>query len=192
MGALGDDAEHFEILVWIWIYRNGPITPEELRERLGVPAQELDIALARLQGQGRVQLQEADGQTVLNSSHYLVPLGAPVGFEAALFDHYQAMVGAFCTKLDKNQRALPRDVVGGSTYSFDVWQGHPYQEEVYRQLGLQRQRITELWSQVNAYNREHRAGRPTYDKVTFYFGQNVRLGESDQGEEEEPCAATSS
>jgi hypothetical protein len=183
MSAAG---ESLEALVWIWIYRHAPISEGALMERVGASPRELQQALARLVSEGRVERAVVDGEDVYRCSDCLLPLGSPVGFEAALFDHFQAMVAAFCAKLDQRHSALPRDVLGGSTWSFDVWPGHPHREEVYGLLGESRARMGALWDKVNAYNRQHRAAQKSYDKVTFYAGQHVRLGESDDADEARP------
>lgn len=60
------------------------------------------------------------------SRSVLLPLGEAAGWEAGVLDHYHAVVGAFCAKQRNGQtRALPDDQLGGSTFSFDVWPGHP-------------------------------------------------------------------
>jgi len=68
----------------------------------------------------------------------------------------------------------PSHIVGGSTYSFDVWSGHPLEQEVKRQLGELRERLGQLRQQVDAHNRSHQPGpeRPRQQVIT-YVGQCV-------------------
>jgi hypothetical protein len=73
-------------------------------------------------------------------------------------------------------------MVGGSTYSFDVWSGHPLESEVKVQLGEMRYRCGELRRRVEAHNAM--AGLPReYQQIIFYSGQCIleREIESDHG-----------
>jgi hypothetical protein len=62
--------------------------------------------------------------------------------------------------------------VGGSTYSFDVWPGHPLEANVKRQLGEMRDRLTALRQDVDAYNRAQGVPRD-YQQIITYVGQCV-------------------
>jgi hypothetical protein len=63
------------------------------------------------------------------------------------------------------------DEIGGTTLSFDLWPGHPREQEVRKLLAHTRREVTTLWEEVAAYNKDHRP-QETYS-VTFYCGQNV-------------------
>ncbi len=185
MATVGDPQARLETLLWVWIYRQAPGVEADLWERFSTDQDKVRESLQRLMDDGRVESVETEEGLTYQCTTYFVPLGEPAGFEAALFDHYQAMVGAFCTKLDQRHSALPRDVVGGSTYSFDVWEGHPHYEEAYGLLGEMRERVSNLWSQVDAYSRNQKETLQKSDKVTFYMGQNVILADQEQPGEEE-------
>jgi hypothetical protein len=59
---------------------------------------------------------------------------------------------------------------GGSTYSFEVWQGHPFEADVLGLLRDLRERTSALKKQVSAHNTAH--ARPDmFTQVTFYGGQ---------------------
>ena len=90
-----------------------------------------------------------------------------------MFDHYQALVIALCTKLRLGQtRAAPNDTVGGSTFGFDVWPGHPEYDNVLGFLRGLRAQGSELRQRVSAYNDAHPApGEKT--RVVAYMGQAV-------------------
>ena len=173
-------------MVQIYIYRNAPISEAELRDQIRLSHQEIHLALQQLVLEGRVERDE-DGPTgaLYRSTTCVLPMDAPFGWEAALFDHYQAMVNAFSNKLSKGHtRSLPKDVIGGSTYSFDVWDGHPHREEVYGLLRTIRGQVSALRTLVTAHNQDARQpGRP-FNKVTFYVGQNVLF--EDPLDEDEP------
>ena len=98
-----------------------------------------------------------------------MPLNAVAGWEAAVFDHVQAMVQTICQRLGA---AVPggSEKVGGSTYSFDIWDEHPLAAEVEGALARFRAEHGELRQRVDAFNQEH--GRPTsYRQVVVYGGQ---------------------
>jgi hypothetical protein len=54
---------------------------------------------------------------------------------------------------------------------FDLWPGHPREQEVRKLLSTVRQQVISLWEEVAAHNKEHRPDE-TYS-VTFYCGQNL-------------------
>src|SRR6185295_19348815 len=123
LGLLGanDENNGIDELVWALIYREGPLGREALSKL--TRAKELDVVLARLIAAGRVREQPDPAELRYTASEFFVPRDARVGWEAAVFDHFQALVKTIAAKLaDDGAR---RDQVGGSTYSFDVWPGHP-------------------------------------------------------------------
>jgi hypothetical protein len=81
------------------------------------------------------------------------------------------MVQTVCQRLRQSlSGTAPGDTVGGSTYTFDIWPGHPLEGEVKGQLAEMRQRASTLRQRVDAHNREHGALRE-YERVTTYMGQ---------------------
>ena len=73
--------------------------------------------------------------------------------------------------------ATAADEMGGTTLAFDLWPGHPFEDEVRKLLATVRGQIWPLWERVAAYNKENRPD-VTY-KVTFYCGQH--LAREDEG-----------
>jgi hypothetical protein len=63
-------------------------------------------------------------------------------------------------------------LTGGSTYSFEVWPGHPFEAEVLGQLEGFRERMSALRQRVREYNHEHPQPSRTVH-VTVYGGQCV-------------------
>jgi hypothetical protein len=62
--------------------------------------------------------------------------------------------------------------VGGSTFTLDVWDGHPHADEAYGVLTRFRALHLELFERIERHNAEH--GRPRdYEQVVIYFGQHV-------------------
>jgi hypothetical protein len=159
-------------LVWVTIYREGPLTLETLRERMGSEAAALDGALLELERDRSIQRDARTGR--YHSSLVTIPVGARVGWEAAVFDHFQAVAKAIAAKLQLGPHSQAADVIGGATLSFDVWPDHPQAPAVYGLLRRTRQEANALWQQVDAYNREHPIAEGQLEQVTFYMGQNVQ------------------
>jgi hypothetical protein len=88
------------------------------------------------------------------------------------------MVRSMCIKLANGQtRALPDDEVGGSTYTFDVWPGHPKEVEVRALLQETRARLSKLWDEVTEENTRSAGPAQGARRVTFYCGQSATLDE---------------
>jgi hypothetical protein len=160
-----------EELAWVLAYREGPIGEAELAARLGRSPEDVRPVLDRLLLDGRVQRTKDQRLLALDC---VVPLGAAAGWEAAVFDHVQAVVQTVCQRVQQATAAegapAAGEPIGGSTYSFDVWAGHPLEAEVKRQLDQLRERLGELRRRVDEHNRT--AGLPAaYQQVVTYLGQ---------------------
>jgi predicted transcriptional regulator len=142
-------------LVWVLVYREGPLSFDEIEKRCARDRQQLQQIIQRLVDSGRVQR----------------PLNSPLGWEAAVFDHLQACVQTICSRLRENSRfASAEDMVGGSTYSFDIWPGHPMESEVLQCLKRFRRVQSALRQRVDDYNAKHRIP-DEYTQVVMYGGQ---------------------
>jgi hypothetical protein len=165
-GAEGSD----ELLVAL-VYREGPLTLRQIAALAQRNAAELEAALERLAANGRLQSSERDGTTVYRAGAFVIPFGASSGWEAAVFDHYKALVSTILGRLDK-ERTTPADTIGGSTFTIDVWDGHPLAPEVYGALARIRASLGDLLERVQAASvaldrpRSHR-------RVVIYAGQCV-------------------
>jgi hypothetical protein len=154
-------------LAWALVYRNGPLSEAELADLLARGGEPVAPLIERLERAGRVE-RTADGK--LSAPKFLIALGAGAGWEAAVFDHLQALVQTVCQRLrGSTQGAGASDIVGGSTYAFDIWPGHPLEEEVKGQLADMRRRASELRQRVDAHNQSH--GLRDGQRVTTYMGQ---------------------
>jgi DNA-binding MarR family transcriptional regulator len=183
--AAHDDHEHRadaeEYLVWLAAYRQGPATIEQIAEALNLAAETCARALDRLLQEGRVRQQrDADGTRYV-SERFDVPVGSEGGWEAAVLDHFQAMVGAICVKLRAGaSRSQHSDATGGGTYTFGVWPGHPYEEEARSVLPRVRELVSELRERVDRHNASA-AGPAAQTPVVFYMGQYVKADEGTGG-----------
>lgn len=170
LGAVASSGERDAIasLVWVVVHRFGPLDRGRVGEVAGLTQEMAEEALAPLLADGRV-LEADDG--LLTSPRCVIALGAPEGWEAALLDHYQAMVTAMMGKLRGDRRhARAADTVGGSTWTFDLWDGHPQEQEVLALLARTRREVGEL------RRRAAGAGAPSGARrvrVLFYAGQAV-------------------
>lgn len=173
-----------QAMVWVTVYRDGPLTRPGLLERLRLSPEEVDTALASLLAEGRVRIatsrstppghSSAGDAPTYRAEHCLIPLEQTAGWEAAVLDHFQAMVGAVCAKLALiTSPKGPSPHVGGSTYSFDVWPGHPHYDQVVHLLERSRSDVGAIWESVRTHNSNNEKPA-THERVTFYFGQNVR------------------
>jgi hypothetical protein len=77
-----------------------------------------------------------------------------------------------CRLREPDMTAALVDQNGGSTYTIDVWKGHPLADEVYGTLGRLRTELSELRTRVDEFNRE-RDFPEHYTRVVIYAGQSV-------------------
>lgn len=164
---MGRDEQGLGEWLWLLVYREGPIAPGELCERVGKDRAQVEGALEALASEGHVT-RGSDGS--YSSRAIVLGTQTAAGWEAAMFDHFQAVVRTMCQKLRGEEG---RDTeVGGSTYGFRVWPGHPLEEEVRGALGEFRTRYTDLRRRVQEYN-SREALPKRYQQVILYGGQCV-------------------
>jgi hypothetical protein len=175
----GDRGESQQAMIWLSLYRRA-MSRRELCANLGLDAATIDAALERLIAEGRVR--EANGK--LSAETFLVPVGASIGWEAAVFDHFSAVARAIAAKIRRGApRSAADDVVGGATLTFEVSAQHPLRADVTGLLGKIRADVNELWTRVGKLNDEHPIAEADKQLVTFYFGQSVEETESNDGKQ---------
>lgn len=177
----GERLESDAALVWVAVYRSGHVARSTLSEQLRLSDGALDRALEHLVANGRVVREGEGADATLHTDACFTPYDESSGWEAALFDHYQAVVAAIVRKLRAgSNRARRDDRVGGSTYSFDVWRGHPFEERVYGLLRRVREEADLLLDEVVRYNEAN--GRPAdATRVSFYVGQSLDAACDEEG-----------
>ena len=159
-------------LVWVHVYRGSPLAKSKLAEVLPLPEAALEAAIARLVREERIRVEQRPDGEYCTTDQCLIPVGEAAGWEAAVIDHHRAVLSALAAKLVSGKHvAAAADEVGGTTWSFDLWPGHPREQEVRQLLASLRQKVVPLWNEVAEYNREHRPAH-TY-RVTVYCGQYV-------------------
>jgi hypothetical protein len=178
-----DDDQRLERLLWVAIQRFGPIDLERLLKF--VPATH-DVALGavdRLVAQGRVTAsRDANDTVVFSSDECFIAPEDPTGWEAAVFDHFQAVVATLAARL-RIRAKDPDDWTGGGTFSFEVWRGHPMFDEAVGLLSQTRSRARALRERIRDFSgkRSPESERPL--RVVFYLGQSL-IGNEEADEEE--------
>jgi hypothetical protein len=171
-----DSEASFRNLVWVTVQRHRPASVDDLALALAMPADTIERALVELQERGLVvAVAQEDGTARYDSHGCTLPYDDPKGWEAAVYDHYHAMVTALTVKLDQGQRHAQRDDrVGGSTFGFELWESHPYLDEVTSLLRTLREQGTALRDKVAKYNTCHEIPADEDQiKVLSYVGQAV-------------------
>ena len=158
-------------LIWAIIYREGPVTKDTLLNLTHLEGNELDAALSRLLDARRVESSNEGNALAFRTGSLFVPVGAPVGWEAAVFDHFQAMVKTICCRVREDRPSgNANGTVGGSTYTLDIWQGHPLEQEARDTLARLRATVVDLRQRVEAYNATNEVPE-RHDQVVLYVGQ---------------------
>lgn len=163
-------------LVHVIIHRFGPLGATQIQDHIQLDTADLDAALKRLLDSDRVTLVTGPGpEPRYQAEHCVIPVGSTAGWEAAVFDHYQAMVTGLCTKLDSGRRkSSSGESIGGSTYTFDLWEGHPLEAEVGGHLQRLRGLSVALRCKVEAHNAEYPAPLGAESKKFIsYVGQTL-------------------
>lgn len=165
-------------LVWVHIYREGPLSLDRLAQLVPLSKASIDAAVQVLLREGRVRRETVGSVEQLTAEHVLIPVGETAGWEAAVIDHHGSVLNAIAAKLSGRARtSATTDEVGGTTLTFDLWPGHPHEAVVRRLLRSTREQVLPLWEEVEAYNKQHAA--PETYQVHFYCGQYLVVEEED-------------
>ncbi len=177
-----DDGEGLANLLWVAVNRVGPATAEQIKQVVPAEADDIEKALTRLVAEGKVTRTETGDLRHYSCDGCLILPGASHGWEASVFDHFQAIVTAISTKLQLAKRADLREVVGGSTYNFWIWDGHPMHAEVMGFLGRVREQAVDMRQRLDAHNQQHAPPKETMTRVIAYVGQTLLEPALSQGE----------
>jgi DNA-binding Lrp family transcriptional regulator len=181
----GRGAEGLDELVLALLFREAPLSVEEIAHRARLEPERVEPILTRLAAEGRVERTERDGLARYQTRRLIVPLGATAGWEAAVFDHFKALVATIMCRL-REESASPdlADTVGGSTYTVTVWPGHPMADEVLGTLKRIRTELSGMRDRVAKANRET-AVPEEHTRVVIYVGQCL-IGEGNEPEDPHP------
>lgn len=175
------DASGVEAFVWSAVYRESGATLERLVAPTGMAQPDVESALAALVDAGRVEVTNTTDGATYRSPELVLGLEDPTGWEASVLDHYTALVKTIAQKLSADQKASLSDEVGGSTYHFSLFRGHPLEAEVLGELRRFRERMTALRARVDRETAKHPAQAERI-RVDAYYGQCV-LEEDDASED---------
>jgi hypothetical protein len=178
-----DEHEGLVSYILVALNRYAPATAAELAQAIPIDVEIVQASLKTLLDDGRARQVPGEGEPRYECVSCVIPLGSSAGWEAAVFDHFQAMVTAVCTKLRQGSTTAARnDAVGGSTYGFDIWKDHPHRDEVLAFLSATRQQAVALRQKVEAYNTDHLTNETELERVLFYAGQTVVSSEPEGDE----------
>lgn len=168
------DAESLVAFVWAAIRERPGTTSAALAEALRVDVAAAREAVRRLVAEGRVQASGDDDDASLRADPLVIPIGAELGWEVAVMDHFRAATAAISAKIRNGlTRSTPDDVVGGTTLSFKLRDGHPMRDRVLGLLARVRAESAALWDEVEADNLAHGSADDQGERVWFYAGQYV-------------------
>jgi hypothetical protein len=185
--ARADEATSATAAVWTAVHRRPGVTTSEIALQLSLDGAVVEGAVGTLVAEGKLA-RDGDGSDArVHAVDLFVPVGAELGWEVAVFDHFRAVVNAIASKVrGRDARSASGDIAGGATLSFDVGPGHPFEQRVERLLSDVRAQVGALWNDVEAYNAGHalRAGDPEASRrVYFYLGQYVEDRAPDSDDE---------
>ena len=152
------------------VYRASSLSHDELAAQLNVPMLEVQEAMEHLVNEGRVEAHEGN----FRAAAFLIDEDAEHGWEAAAFDHFQAVATALANKVAlRSQNSEAAKLVSGTTLHFDLTPTHPLLPKVLRLLAQTRTLTDEIWQEVFRYNEQHPVKDNERVSLTFYVGQNV-------------------
>jgi DNA-binding transcriptional ArsR family regulator len=160
-------------LIWSLVFNQGPLELEELARLCGTTQERLSAPLSRLLENGSVERVLEGERPLLQSQKFFVSERAATGWEAAVYDHYRAVVRTICNRLEPEEVRAPfLESIGGSTYTFDVGPDHPLEAEVLGLLSTFRAQCHDLRQRVALHN-ETQGRSPQGQNVVVYVGESV-------------------
>ncbi|HVU02830.1 MAG TPA: hypothetical protein VHE30_13815 [Polyangiaceae bacterium] len=170
--ARAADADAASAIAWATIRGTPGTTTAGLAELLRLDLEETRGAVERLVSDGRVTQDGAGDDAALSAVPLVIPIGADLGWEAAVYDHFRAVASAIAAKVRRGRtRSAEDDVVGGTTLSFRIHPGHPAWDRVRSLLVRVRTDAIALWDEVEAHNVLHPVADDAATLVWFYVGQ---------------------
>ena len=178
-----DDGPGVEAYIWTTVYREQDSTVEQLAERTGLDRSRLESVLSTLLASGRVERVSSADRDTYRARELVLGLDDPAGWEASVLDHFSTMAQTITRKLALDQKASLKDEIGGSTYHFSLWRGHPLEGEVVGELKRFRERMTELRQRVDELSASQ-GDTPVTLRVHAYYGQWLTEDDQDDAAED--------
>ncbi len=156
----------------ILLYREGPLSVDDISRRLGCATEHTQQLLAEIDAQGDLEVSPGPPRTY-RATAYHVPLDTEEGYEAAIFDHFSAVVQALTKKLRLGRHhASLGDLIGGATFTLQVPVTDPLYAEVSAFLRDNRVRLEDWLQRANAIPQAALA-EGEVRRFTLYVGQSV-------------------
>jgi hypothetical protein len=159
-------------MAWYLVASGAASTRDELARELRCDVADLSVTLQALLDEG--SLQEKAGR--LSAKRFEIAVGAERGWETAVCDHFRAVAAAIAAKVGRASSEQD-DRTGGGTVSFVLPPGHPHAEEAHCLLRNVRDQVNALWRRAALHNEAHPPPEGC-DRLTFYFGQHLVVGEA--------------
>lgn len=160
-------------LVWLALAEPPGLARKELAQRFADHDASLDQILARLIADGRIQEVRGQEGSRYRASTVHIPVGSEVGWETAVLDHFRAVCTALCAKLQRGGAASADSrLIGGTTLTFELYDGHPFEQEIKGLLERVRTDVLSLFHRVAAHNTAQPIDERVLARVVFYVGQN--------------------
>jgi len=170
------DVEVEAHLVWACIYRHGPVGLTELASLMDLSLPEIMNHVALLEASGRIALDTEDEPLRWGASCFEAPPGEPARWESALYDHFSAVFDAVICRLDPAAPPPWKEATSGSTYSFDLWPGHPEEQRVRALLNTIRETVRPVVTDHRQHLDDGVVEVPSQSeiyRVVLYLGQGV-------------------
>lgn len=158
---------------WVLLHQQGSASASTMAQVLRIDEPNAHQILHQLVNMGRARTEPVEGEASEHfvADHCVIPVGASAGWEAAVLDHFQAVVTTMINKVTGKAHGSKRGATtGGSTYHFDLYEGHPNEHEVLALLANYRTALSDLRTKARAYPPPTNEGY----RVVFYAGQDVR------------------
>lgn len=152
-------------LVAIKLFRDGPMSADDLCSAMGMTSDEI---ASLIDGMDNVRVEEQKEGLSYDVTDFVLPVGATEGAEAAVFHHFESVTDTIAERLAP-RLADPTTRTGASTYSFDVWEGHPEEEAVCALLSETRDGVAQIMARVRAADIAQ-TKPPRAKQITFYAG----------------------
>ena len=156
----------------VLLFHEGPLTLAQLAQRLGETESACEALLAPLRATGHLVVgADVAGEATYRVCDYHIPIGTAAGYEAALWDHVSAVLRAVCKKVRLGRHSASMgDVLGGTTFAFDVAVGSELEAEIAGFLARSRAQMEDWLARARAGEAEPAAARR---RITIYTGQMV-------------------
>lgn len=165
-------------LVWLTVYRHGPMTAACVRDHTGLPLQEVAEHLRALRAAGSLVVDRTAGEQRYRSEHLVLRPDTVDSRQAAIMDHLDAVFSTIRRRLSRAGRGAAAGE-GGATFRFAMRPGYPRHQEVLGLFAAFRQQAEALWARVvddNGTDQDE-----GWSEVTLYLGQSVREADADHG-----------